>query len=241
MPKLSEEKQQIYALLGKIKKLAEHPNTPQHEAAAAALKYRSLLLKYDIAETELTPTAVDNEFVRKNLKECSRLPSWYRALAIIVAQFMGCAVITSNDYGPPLRYQLSFVGRTRDVERTNDLFHTLLTCFQNSATSHYADFLRKGMYVTVPSPHTYKTSFLHGCATGLHIKIKELEKMSEQYTNDRALVVVKTAAADNYVLGSLKIPEGRPVRRPLVTAHAYRAGMSEGYKARVLPEVEGGL
>ena len=229
----------IYKLLIKIKALAEHPNTPEHEAATAALKYRSLLLKYGLSEEKVkAPTATD-DFIRNTLKPASKLPSWYKALAVTTAQFMGCAIVTSRTYDGRYRYELSFCGRIKDTWRAIDLFNSLVTGFQHHANTQYSLGTRDALFCVRNTPTKWKTSFLHGCVTGLNIKIQELEKASAQYTNDKALMVLKTAAADSFVTDSLNIKEGKPIKRPHVTKDAFTAGVQTGLRARILPELAG--
>lgn len=234
-----DEMNAMYALLGKIKRLAEHPNTPEHEAAAAALKYRSLLLKYGLSEEKIKQPSETADFIRNPLKPASKLPSWYKALAITVAQFMGCAIVTSRAYDGRYRYELSFCGRLKDTWRAIDLFVSLVTGFQQHANTQYSLGTREALFCVRNTPAKWKTSFLHGCVTGLNIKIKDLERASAKYTKDKALMVLKTAAADSFVTDSLNIKEGKPIKRPPVTKDAYTAGIQTGLRARILPELEG--
>lgn len=232
-----EQIDSIYILLSKIKKLAEHPNTPEHEAAAAALKYRSLLLKYGLSEEKIKQPSETDDFIRNPLKPASKLPSWYKALAVTVAQFLGCAIVTSRSFDGRYRYELSFCGRVVDTWRAIDLFISLAIGFQHHANTQYSLGTREALFCVQNTPHKWKTSFLHGCVTGLNIKIHELEKASAQYTNDKALMIIKTAAADSFVTDSLNIKEGKPIVRPTVSRDAYKAGIQTGLRARILPEL----
>lgn len=227
----------MYALLRKIKNLAEHPNTPEHEAATAAMKYRHLLLKYGLNEEKVKAHTAADYFISNTLKPASKLPSWYTSLAVTVAQFMGCALVKHRSYDGRYRYELSFCGRVKDTWRAIDLFMSLVTGFTHHANLQYAEYRRDYGGFVLTSPAKWKTSFLHGCVTGLYYKIQELEKASAQYTNDKALMVLKTDEADRFVADRLGIKEGKPIKRPPVARDAYRRGVDTGRRARILPEV----
>jgi hypothetical protein len=233
----TDEMTKIYSLLVKIKNLAEHPNTPQNEAAAAALKYRELLLKYRLSEGDIKTHHDTDDFVRNRMKPCSKLAGWYSNLAQVVAEFMGCAVVTCITYKGSKKQELSFVGRTKDTLRAIDLFNSLVTGFKAAANYSYFDYCNDPHPPALITPTRFKTSFLYGCVVGLHDKIKEIESEHAEYRPSTALVLMKTAAADRFVSEVLKITEGKQARTVAVRPDAFRAGVREGRRTRILPEL----
>jgi hypothetical protein len=233
----ADDTTKIYSLLCKIKNLAEHPGTPANEAAAAALKYRELLLKYELSEGQIADYRTSDDFVRNRLKPCSKLQSWYFALAQVVAEFMGCAVVSSRTYKGNLKYELSFVGRTKDTWRTIDLFLSLAAGFKHAANYAYVNAHKSDDDFYCPTPYRFKTSFLHGCVVGLRQRIEEIEASQAEYAHSTALVVQKTAAADSFVLEVLKIKEGKQPRPVMIKKDAFQKGIQEGRRARILSEL----
>ena len=100
----------------------------------------------------------------------------------------------------------------------------------------YHRLIIKGLVNYSASIHTFKTSFLHGCVSGLILKIKEAEKQSAEYAQDKALMVLKNAAVNEWINESMDIKDGPPVRAPKVSQIAYHAGVQQGRTARIFTE-----
>ena len=230
-------KDQLFTLLSKIKNLAEHPNTPENEAAAAMLKFRSLLLKYNIHEEEVSDGLHLHDYEAQEVIERARIHPWQSALATIIAPFCGCVYVSARFYRKRRRYSISFYGSHADIIYAKYLYESISTGFTRASNSAWADFVSHKWTGYHYKEYQYKREFLSGCVYGLAHKIDLLEKENTAYAEDKALVLSKFTAVSDYLEREKNISTAEPTTLKSDLSQAFYDGVDTGKKANLNPPI----
>jgi len=226
-------KDQLYSLLSKIRRLAEHPNTPDNEAAAAMCKFRQLLIKYNLQESEISDEINAPCYEELEVTERARIHLWQKHLAGLIAEFTGCIYLSGKCWKPKPRYSISFFGNHADTIYAEQLFKQLSAGFQAAAKHEWAKRVALKHAGYHYKEHQYKREFLTGCIFGLDRKLSQLEKTQTAYKEDKALMVSQREVISRHLEQEMGIPKQAPKRLYAQDSTAFMLGYLTGKEANI--------
>jgi len=226
-------KDQLYQLLSKIRRLAEHPNTPDNEAAAALCKFRQLLIKYNLQESDISDEINAPCYDELEVTERARIHLWQKHLAGLIAEFTGCIYLSGRRLKPKPRFSISFFGNHADTIYAKQLFIQLTAGFQAAAKREWearAALKHPGYHY---KEHQYKREFLTGCVFGLDRKLSQLEKTQTAYKEDKALMVSQRDLISRHLEQEMGIPSHTSKRLCAKESTAFMLGYLTGKEANI--------
>lgn len=211
----------------KLMALAERAGTPE-EAANAAEKLQSMLLKYDLDLSKIQDlpkdefTSTEYEMPEANLT----MRGWAANLYAGIAKANQCEAIilsVSTKKAP----KMGVVGRKHHIEVVNYmyqyLFHTLVGLSEDSC---------KAAGITGTEKMRYKTAFCYGAAGVIRDRLLEAKKKAQaECTDVNALVVCEEKAVAEFY--RKQYPGARIVRRKVMSQEGHSAGKIAGGKIRL--------
>lgn len=217
----------------KLMALSERAGTPE-EAANAAEKLQSMLLKYDLDLSKIQDlpkdefTSTEYEMPEANLT----MRGWAANLYAGIAKANQCeAIILSvgNKQAP----KMGVVGRKHHIEVVNYmyqyLFHTLVGLSEDSC---------KAAGVTGTEKMRYKTAFCYGAAGVIRERLLEAKKKAQaECTDVNALVVCEEKAVGEFY--RKQYPSTKKVTRKIMSRNGHTAGKIAGAQVRLRSGVTG--
>lgn len=122
----------IKELCLKILTLAEHPNTPPHEAAAAWRKLHALLLKHRLTLADIKQAKTNESIIELTLHSGAGIPYTYSNLACILGDIFQCELFSVTRLFPKRRRNLIVIGHKTNARLLEFFYHRLLTISRTS-------------------------------------------------------------------------------------------------------------
>lgn len=224
--------------LRKIRRLAEHPNTPAAEAETAMLHLRNLLLKHNL--TEASVTLDDDAPAYAEVEACSyaRLHPWQMALGSTLGIFTGTVALNSTVSVPRPRRSIVFYGSPPNAEFARYLFITLSRAYTAASRDYWRDYQHYPLHQRNASEWLHRRSFMHGCVYGLDAKIRNMTRSNEAFTSDKALMKVELTAVQAHLQRTVNLAPPRSYNFHRYDDYAFHLGYVEGRNSNLSRPVE---
>jgi hypothetical protein len=248
-------KDKVLKRLAKLRAMAEHKSSNQHEAERAAQEMARLMMQYEIDEGEVSGEldAGDLEAVADipwdpDMKVMQRNWEWRNHLADGCARAMGCTLYVRGRRGGGCTAH--FVGRPSELSAARYMYeHFSGVCERLADAAWKAEHKRQTLCGVEPGPaagRSYKGAFRLGFARAVQWKIAESRKqaMADLYREGAgrsgALVRIEKKQADIDNLLSGMSLGSKPTRDPK-NLGAYMEGTSAGREQSVDSRARGAL
>ena len=224
----------------KILSLAEHPNTPEHESAAAWRALDKLLLKHNLDQADIRAHKSNEAIVEHTILTVGRLATRDRVLISSLCLHFACEFITSSRCHPKYEKRCIVIGHKRHVDLVRFFFLALPVKIR-LAFWRICSLKRIDRDIPVPKQFMKEyTSFLFGyCAAFAHPP-QAFAPSAGTTSEENALMVIHGQELDAYMTEhnpNIKVNNRCDVTLdPEFYAAGHRAGKQENF---ALPITEG--
>lgn len=237
MPKY-KTKDEVMRLAFKLKALAEHSETPPHEAMLALEKMRALIFRHGITEAELHAHRPPAAIIKHAFHKRSEVQVWERGLASVLADFCGCVCLVSQWGYKSSMLELEFHGTAADVEFACYLFHTLRKFFLNGArgawfTSDVYSYLDGNACQA-----RFMRSFCVGCTHALQKNIDDINTPTMESYDCKSLAVSKSSEVMAHIVASQGAVPTKNLHHKDLDMAAVCAGVRHGRKSNLSRPLE---
>lgn len=205
--------------------LATSPN--EHEAKAALLKAKELMVKYKITEMDLD-IKKDQKVIEVVTKYTftQKGEFWIYSLANVIADNYCCKMFCKKEYKAQ-KMTITFLGLEDDVNLCNTVFEYAVETARRIAKQALANNMYCSVF-TAKQKSMFKNSISAGFAVGVGVAYEQ-QKQEHQDEKGWGLMVVGTEATNafNKMFERGDLRNGKSVKHN-IDPDAYNAGVEEG-------------
>ena len=199
-------KEEYDKILAKIKKcfaLGTSPN--ESESAAAILKARTLMMKYNIEQSELAASQVEDIEVL-DIPMSARFGVSASSLAFNLGNaFMVKPILVKTKTNGKISTNMRFIGGITDIATVSYIYGYILNLADEKSKNYFEEKIRYTQDRWTPSTaKKVKSDYSYGFVSAINTKLKAIEAEHAKVNPyeaevSNALVIVKSARIDKFV------------------------------------------
>ena len=192
---MTDEK--ILIRISKLLAMAQDTSSP-HEAAIAAKRAASLMMKHNLAEADVIIKEIGDDDITKEYSENrsrAKMPRWMESLAVPVGNLMDCAIRKSTYYGGSTNVTrmcvVTYLGQKDDAQVAAWIFDYLIDQIKRLAKKRRVQLRKQYGAGHGVNMEDYRMGVVHEILRTLAEMKREKEDALKVHSTGTALVVLK--------------------------------------------------